>query len=59
MYLCRDMTEDSLMVIAKMLGKKDHSTVINGCKKIAKEIESSETVRSNIEIIKKKINPST
>lgn len=59
MYLCRDMTEDSLMDIAKMLGKKDHSTVINGCKKIAKEIESSETVRSNIEIIKKKINPST
>lgn len=58
MYLCRDMTEDSLMDIAKMLGKKDHSTVINGCKKVAKEIDSSETVRSNIDIIKKKINPS-
>lgn len=58
MYLCRDMTEDSLMDIAKMLGKKDHSTVINGCKKVAKEINSSESLRSNIEIIKKKINPS-
>lgn len=58
MYLCRDMTEDSLMDIAKMLGKKDHSTVINGCRKVSREIDSSESVRSNIEIIKKKINPS-
>lgn len=58
MYLCRDMTEDSLMDIAKMLGKKDHSTVINGCRKVSKEIDSSESLRSNIEIIKKKINPS-
>lgn len=58
MYLCRNMTEDSLMDIAKMLGKKDHSTVINGCRKVSREIDSSESVRSNIEIIKKKINPS-
>lgn len=58
MFLCRDMTEDSLMDIAKMLGKKDHSTVINGCRKVKKEMDASESVRSNIEIIKKKINPS-
>lgn len=58
MYLCREMTEDSLIDIAKMLGKKDHTTVMSGCKKIAKEIESSDAARNNIEIIKKKLNPS-
>lgn len=58
MYLCRKMTEDSFLDIAKMLGKKDHSTVINGCKRISSEMETSETTRNNIEIIKKKLNPS-
>ena len=41
-----------------MLGKKDHSTVINGCKKIANEIENSTSAKNNIDIIKKKLNPS-
>lgn len=58
MYLCRHMTNDSLMDVAKMLGKKDHSTVINGCKRITKEMEESDSVRNSIDIIKKKINPS-
>ena len=58
MYLCREMTEDSLVDIAKMLGKKDHSTVINGCKKIANEIENSTSAKNNIDVIKKKLNPS-
>ena len=59
MYLCREMTDDSLIDIAKYLGKKDHSTVINGCKKIASEIETSVTARKNIEILKKMLNPSS
>lgn len=57
MYLCRQMTEDSLMDIAHMLGKKDHSTVINGCSKISKEIESSDCLKNSIDIIKKKLYP--
>ena len=58
MYLCREMTEDSLLTIANLLNKKDHTTVISACKKIEKEIETSEETRNNIEIIKKKISPS-
>lgn len=58
MYLCREMTEDSLVDIAKQLGKKDHSTVINGCKRISTEIGNSASAKTNIDIIKKKINPS-
>lgn len=58
MYLCRNLTGESLLDIAKMVGKKDHSTVINGCKRISKELENSESTRSDIDIIKKKLNPS-
>ena len=34
MYLCRDLTETSLANIGKLLGKKDHTHVIHGAKKI-------------------------
>lgn len=58
MYLCREMTNTPLKSVGKYLGGKDHSTIINGCKKIVSEMESSESVRNTIEVIKKKISPS-
>lgn len=57
MYLCRDMTDKSLKVIGGLLGKKDHTTIIYGAEKIAKEVENSENTRNLIDTIKKKINP--
>ena len=57
MYLCREMTNTSLEAVGALMGRKDHSTVINGCKKISKALESSENVRSAVDIIKKKLNP--
>lgn len=58
MYLCRRLTDTSLISVAKILGKKDHTTVINGVEKIAAEIERDEDLRNKIDIIIKKINPS-
>ena len=58
MYLCRDIIGMSLADIAKLLEKKDHTTVIHGIKKITAEIETNEDIRNKIDIIKKKINPS-
>jgi len=58
MYLCRDLTDTSLKSIGILLGKKDHTTILHGVKKIAEEIEQSEELKNKIEIIKKKINPS-
>ena len=58
MYLCRRLTDTSLISVAKILGKKDHTTVINGVDKIAAEIERDEELRNKIDIIIKKINPS-
>ena len=58
MYLCREMTETSLQNIGKILGKKDHTTIIHGVEKIKEDMENNEELRNKIEIIKKKINPS-
>ena len=58
MYLCRTMTDTSQINIAKMLGQKDHTSVINGVKKITAEMERNEELRNKIDTIIKKINPS-
>jgi chromosomal replication initiator protein len=52
------MTETSLQNIGKILGKKDHTTIIHGVDKIKEDMENNEELRNKIEIIKKKINPS-
>lgn len=57
MYLCRQMTEESLQSIAQALGKKDHTTVIHGIEKITYEITVNEELKNRIDIITKKINP--
>ncbi len=57
MYLCRNIIGMSLTDIARLLGKKDHTTVIHGIKKITTEIETDEDLNNKINIIKNKINP--
>lgn len=58
MYLCRTMTETPLMSIGKILGKRDHTTIMHGIKKITEGVNTSEELRSKVELLKKKINPS-
>ncbi len=58
MYLCRELLDSSLVSIGKLLGKKDHTTVIHGVNKIAAEIQTNEELKNKIDIIIKKINPS-
>ena len=57
MYLCREMTDTSLVNIGKLLGKKDHTTVLHGVNKIGEEITTNKELANKIDIIKKKINP--
>lgn len=57
MYLCRHYTESSLKVIGTLLGRKDHTTVMHAIEKIQNEVETNESTRNTIEIIKKKIIP--
>lgn len=57
MYLCREMTGLTLEKIAEDLRKSDHTTIINGIKKIEKEMQNSKEVQNTISVLKKKINP--
>lgn len=58
MYLCRHMTEVTLKNIGKVLGGRDHTTIMNGINKIEAELETSESTKEIIDILQKKINPS-
>jgi chromosomal replication initiator protein len=58
MYLCYNMIDGiSYMMIAKALGKKDHTTVIHGVNKIASEITTNEDLSNKVDTIRKKISP--
>lgn len=57
MYLIRQLTDSSLQTISAALHKKDHTTVMHAINKINDEIDSSESTRNTIEVLKKKIIP--
>ena len=57
MYLCRQMTTVPLQLIGKALGNKDHTTIMYGADKIAKEVITNEYTKSTVDILIKKINP--
>ena len=57
MYLCKKMTDSPLEAIGKLLGGRDHSTIIHGANKISEEAEKNPELKSQIETIEKKINP--
>ena len=59
MYLCRNLIpEMSLENIATLLNKKDHTTVMHGCKKVENDILTNVDFKNKVDIIIKKINPS-
>ena len=55
MYLCRELCDMSLSNIGKLLGKKDHTTVIHGINKINEEMVDNPEFKKRIDTIKKKI----
>lgn len=58
MYLCRELTDTSYVSIGKILGKKDHTTIMHGANKISAEMDHNEELKNKIDIIIKKLNPS-
>ena len=58
MYLCSQMTNAPLTQIGAEMGKRDHTTVMHGIKKITLDISKSESLKNTVEILKKKIIPS-
>ena len=57
MYLCKEMTDSPLEAIGSFLGGRDHSTIIHGANKINEEYNKDPDFRSQVDSIKKKIDP--
>lgn len=51
MYLSKKYTDASLSHIGKIVGKRDHATVLHACKTIKDQIETSKSFRSSVEEI--------
>ena len=59
MYLCRILTDSPLEEIGKQLGKKDHTTVINGVDKIKNNLSTDEKLARDIDQLKKNLGVSS
>jgi len=55
MYLSRQMTDESLPSIGEQFGGKDHTTILHGCKKIQRDIETDYNLKKAVENIQKLI----
>ena len=55
MYLLREETDASLMDIGKLLGGRDHTTIIYGCEKISDEINADSRLRQEVVTIRDKL----
>jgi chromosomal replication initiator protein len=55
MYLLREELKSSFPFIGRKFGGKDHTTAIHSCEKISKEIEESENLNEEINLIRQKI----
>ncbi len=57
MYFCRKLTDNSLAEIGKLLGNRDHTTVLHGIDKVEKTMKKDLSLQNTIEVLNKKINP--
>lgn len=55
MYLAKEMIDDSLMKIAASFGGKTHSTLLHAWKKITDQIQMNETLRRQVQMVRRNI----
>ncbi len=58
MYICREKTDVPLAEIGKVMGNRDHTTVIHGHDKVAKDLSTNPNLKDDIDKILKTIYPS-
>lgn len=51
MYLAKKYTDSSFSYIGKIVGKRDHATVLHACKTVKDQIETNKSFRSSVEEI--------
>lgn len=54
MFLCREMISESLMMLSAFFGKT-HSTILHGCKTIDKKMGEDETLKRQIDMVRRNI----
>jgi chromosomal replication initiator protein len=59
MYLCREMTDQSLPKIGEEFGGRDHTTVIHAHEKISRILETDSQMQQTINELKKRISRGT
>lgn len=57
MYLCKNMTSLPLESIGRLIGGRDHSTILHGVNKVKDESDRDAAFKQTVETIQKKINP--
>lgn len=55
MYLCKKLTDTSLVKIGEFIGRRDHSTVIHGVEKIERDLQKDVNLQNIINVITKKM----
>ncbi|NJN15835.1 MAG: chromosomal replication initiator protein DnaA [Oscillochloris sp.] len=55
MYLMREETGSSLVEIGRLLGGRDHTTVMYGCEKIAEDINADSRLRNEVLTIRERL----
>ncbi len=55
MYLAKELIDDSLMKIASSFGGKTHSTLLHAWKKITDQIQINETLRRQVQMVRRNI----
>jgi chromosomal replication initiator protein len=59
MYLIREETDTSLPTIGQILGGRDHTTIMHGCRKTAARIETEESFRREWLAVKQRLAATT
>ena len=60
MYLCRDLTSNSLADIGSRLGNRHHSTILHSIELIEKKLKNGQEnkeLKKTLDVLNKKINP--
>jgi chromosomal replication initiator protein len=57
MYLLREQNHCGLADIGKILGGRDHTTIMHGCEKIAAAIDTNPQLRKSIKEIRQNLRP--
>ena len=55
MYLCRELTDASMSRIGELMGRRDHTTVLHGCDKVAADLKKNKDFESVLNDIRHRL----